>query len=93
MKVQVRIGSFQKIYDPSVGEENGWYINDHTLIHGRDGWHMFGITHAEPCDPLNEVLCAHAAEVVRDEDGQYYMTRCGWKQGGLFIAPLFFEKE
>lgn len=31
---------------------------------------------------------AHAAEVVRDDDGRWYVTHCGWGQGGLFLAPL-----
>ncbi len=35
-------------------------MNDHCLIYGTDGWHLFGITHAEPADPLNEICCAHA---------------------------------
>ena len=51
---------FKKIYDPSVGEGKQWYINDHTIIKGEDGWHLFGITHEEPSDPINEVICAHA---------------------------------
>ena len=34
---------------------------------------------------------SHAAEIVRDCDGQYYITRCGWGQGGLYLAPLYFE--
>jgi sucrose-6-phosphate hydrolase SacC (GH32 family) len=31
---------------------------------------------------------AHASEVVRDRDGKWYITHCGWGQGGLHIAPL-----
>ena len=47
----VRAGDFTPIYDPSVGEDGPWYINDHTIVQGPDGtWHMFGITHAEPAD-------------------------------------------
>ena len=57
---KVYVGEFNKIYDPSAGEPERWYVNDHTLVRGEDGWHLFGITHAEPADPLNEVLCAHA---------------------------------
>lgn len=54
-------GEFTRIYDPSVGEAEPWYINDHTFIEGGDGtWHMFGITHAEPPDPLGEDNLAHA---------------------------------
>jgi hypothetical protein len=58
---QVAAGPFTKIYDPSVGESQPWYINDHTIVRGRDGtWHLFGITHPEPADPDNEVNFAHA---------------------------------
>lgn len=56
-----RAGEFSKVYDPSVGEGEAWYINDHCLI--RDDaniWHMFGITHAEPASPLDEDFLAHA---------------------------------
>jgi len=54
--MKVYAGEFRKIYDPGAA----WYINDHTIIRGDDGWHLFGITHEEPADPLNEILCAHA---------------------------------
>jgi len=39
-------------------------------------------------------LHAHAPEVVRDDDGQWYITTCGWPgygvpiEGGVAIAPL-----
>ena len=57
----VEAGEFVKIYDPSVGEKGEWYINDHCFIRGKDGtWHLFGITHAEPSDALDEDNFAHA---------------------------------
>ena len=57
----VECGPFVKIYDPSVGEHEPWYINDHCFVRGKDGvWHMFGITHPEPADPMNEIHFAHA---------------------------------
>ena len=31
---------------------------------------------------------AHASEVVRDERGRWYVSHCGWYQGGLYLAPL-----
>lgn len=55
------VGKFKHIYDPSVEEEIPWYINDHCLVKGPDNlWHMFGITHAEPFNPLDETNFAHA---------------------------------
>jgi arabinan endo-1,5-alpha-L-arabinosidase len=56
-----RVGAFNKIYDPSIGEKEKWYINDHTFVHGDDGlWHLFGITHREPANPEEEKFFAHA---------------------------------
>jgi beta-fructofuranosidase len=31
---------------------------------------------------------AHAAEVVVDERGDWWVTHCGWGQGGVHLAPL-----
>lgn len=191
----VDAGSFIHIYDPSVGEKEKWYSNDHCFVQGTDGlWHLFGITHQEPASPLQEralahatartllqrpwdkqrpaltyapeppwneehlwaphvthhdgqyfmFFCAgdrdhsrykvhlatsvdlrswtrhpkspvvvdgfdvfvshdpfhwivgdkvghipaHAAEVVRDQDGGWFVSRCGWGRGGVYLAPL-----
>jgi arabinan endo-1,5-alpha-L-arabinosidase len=57
----VECGKFVKIYNPSVGENEKWYINDHCFIYGPNNmWHLFGITHEEPCNPLDEDNFAHA---------------------------------
>ena len=57
----VECGAFVKIYDPSVGENEHWYINDHCFIQDTNGrWHMFGITHPEPMGPDQEIHFAHA---------------------------------
>lgn len=58
--MRIYTDDFVKVYDPSKGETSNWYINDHTIIRGDDGWHLFGITHEEPPQPLEERLCAHA---------------------------------
>jgi beta-fructofuranosidase len=59
--ITVQSGEFVKIYDPSVGEEEAWYINDHCFAYGSDNqWHLFGITHEEPASPINEDNFAHA---------------------------------
>ena len=31
---------------------------------------------------------AHALEVIRDADGQWYISHCGWYQGGAYLASL-----
>ena len=57
----VSAGPKRRIYDPSVGSETKWYVNDHTFIVGPGGtWHLYGITHTEPADPTFEVNFAHA---------------------------------
>jgi len=57
---KVQAGEFKHIYDPSIGETERWYINDHCIIHDGEVWHMFGITHEEPANPLEEKIFAHA---------------------------------
>jgi arabinan endo-1,5-alpha-L-arabinosidase len=54
-------GEYQRIYDPSVGEAERWYVNDHTFVRDHTGtWHLIGITHAEPFAPHDEKHLAHA---------------------------------
>jgi arabinan endo-1,5-alpha-L-arabinosidase len=36
-------------------------------------------------------IAAHAAEVVRDLDGKWYVSRCGWGRGGVYLAPLTWK--
>jgi arabinan endo-1,5-alpha-L-arabinosidase len=56
-----QVGEFIKIYDPSIGENEHWYINDHTFIRAEDNqWHLFGITHREPANAQEEKFFAHA---------------------------------
>ncbi len=39
----VTAGAFRLIYDPSVGEAEPWYINDHTFFRDHEGaWHLGG---------------------------------------------------
>ena len=60
-RATVSAGAFERVYDPSVGEDEPWYINDHTFIRDRAGsWHLIGITHAEPARPRDERQLAHA---------------------------------
>jgi hypothetical protein len=59
--VTVTAGAFELVYDPSVGEDERWYINDHTFFRDELGtWHLVGITHAEPMAPFDELHLAHA---------------------------------
>lgn len=36
---------------------------------------------------------AHAAEVIQDLDGKWYISRAGWGRGGLYLAPLIWKDE
>jgi arabinan endo-1,5-alpha-L-arabinosidase len=56
----VTAGEFVRIYEPSVGEKEKWYINDHCFLYGEGKWHLFGITHPETADPMHERDFAHA---------------------------------
>ncbi|TDO46305.1 glycosyl hydrolase family 32 [Kribbella sp. VKM Ac-2527] len=58
----VAAGNFTKVYDPSVGETEQWYYNDHTLVQDQKTgtWHVYAITHAEPANPLDEKSFGHA---------------------------------
>lgn len=59
--MKVSATSFSKIYNPSMSEIEQWYINDHCIVHDRNNtWHLFGITHPEPANPLDEKFFAHA---------------------------------
>ncbi|MCX4097459.1 family 43 glycosylhydrolase [Nocardia sp. alder85J] len=35
-------------------------------------------------------IAAHAAEIVRDDDGSRWITSAGWGRGGVWLAPLLF---
>lgn len=58
----VSAGDFVHVYDPSTGENEPWYYNDHTLVRDvKTGtWHVYAITHAEPANPLDEKSFGHA---------------------------------
>ncbi len=36
-------------------------------------------------------IASHAAEVVQDTDGRWYVTHSGWGQGGVHLAPLHWN--
>lgn len=42
-------------------------------------------------DDLAGHLRAPAPEVVRDVDGKWYVSDCGWGHRGLYIAPLIWS--
>lgn len=36
---------------------------------------------------------AHAAEVIQDADGKWYVSRAGWGKGGVYLAPLTWKNS
>ena len=74
----ITAGQFRLIYDPGVGESTNWYINDHCFYYGKDGWHLYGITHAEPANPLDERNFAHATAQS--------LTQSPWNKKGFALA-------
>src|SRR5215213_4978617 len=58
----VSAGAFFRVYDPSAGETQQWYYNDHTMVRdvATGTWHVYAITHAEPANPLEEKNFGHA---------------------------------
>ncbi len=47
------------------------------------------------CHPTTSWIAngAHAAEVVRDIEGNWYVSHCGWGQGGVYLSPLYWDDD
>ena len=62
------VGEFERIYDPSVGDTQKWYVNDHTLARDQHGtWHLIGITHAQLDIPPLERYFTADRSITQDE--------------------------
>ena len=96
-QAKFRVGRFHKIYDPSRGEKQRWYINDHTFIRAADRqWHLFGITHPEPASPLEEKFFAHATapELTGPWTKQPAILHFAPELGETLVwAPYVFEHD
>jgi beta-fructofuranosidase len=46
--------------------------------------------HWEAADFVGRIK-AHAAEVIRDLDGKWYISRAGWGRGGVYLAEIKFN--
>lgn len=97
--MRVKAGDFTRIYNPSIEEERDWYINDHCFVRAKNGlWHMFGITHEEPADPLDVKFLAHATsnELLSPQwDRQAHVLHTdyqNWKEVHVW-APHVVEYE
>lgn len=98
--VSVESGKFIHIYDPNVGEKERWYINDHCFIQdANEMWHLFGITHQEPANPLDEDNFAHAtAKSLTQQPWQKQpfaltvATVAPWNETHLWAPHIVFHK-
>jgi arabinan endo-1,5-alpha-L-arabinosidase len=65
-----------------IGPREGYNGTDVFVSHDPFHWNM---------NDQAGHIGAHAAEVVQDTDGQWYISRAGWGQGGLYLAPLTWK--
>lgn len=65
-----------------IGPRGGYDGTDVFLSHDPFHWDI--------ADKVGH-LPAHAAEVVRDGHGRWYVSRAGWGRGGLYLAPLIWH--
>lgn len=76
----VEQGAMVHLFDTTSLAGGPYYVNDHTLVQGPDGtWHMFGIFHAEPMGPDDEVELIHAIASERNP--------ARWTTGSFEAAP------
>ncbi len=86
LKVGNRISSF-----------TGEYINDHSVIYNptERKWHMYGIVNGEKSFIHLTItfLSRHAPEIIRDLDGKWYITLCGYEpeRNGFSVWPLYWN--
>ncbi|MGK5084895.1 DUF2961 domain-containing protein [Bdellovibrionota bacterium FG-1] len=65
----LRQGDAFQILDTSSVDGGPHYVNDHSLVQGKDGrWHLYGIYHQEPFDPEHEFDFVHAASTQPTEN-------------------------
>ena len=63
----VEQGAMVHVFDTTSLAGGPYYVNDHTLVQGRDGaWHLFGIFHKEPMHDELEVDFVHAVAAEPD---------------------------
>jgi arabinan endo-1,5-alpha-L-arabinosidase len=91
--------------DPSIGDYGGPTESPFVVQRGpfyylfcgpREGY--LGTTVFRSRDPFHwslddhvGYLKTHASEVVRDTDGNWYLSHCGNGQKGLYLAPLYWN--
>lgn len=81
----VRRGDWYYLFVGPRGGYRGEYGYVGTdVFRSRDPFHFDRSDHVGFID-------AHAPEVVRDAAGDWYISHCGWGQGGVYLAPLHWH--
>lgn len=76
-------GKAFKIFDTQSDLLAPHYVNDHGLIFEEGQWHLFGIYHQEPFNPLDEKEFVHA---IANERGPYQDQRPAFSKAKQAIA-------
>lgn len=80
---------------PFVVKRGKWYYLFVGPRHGYVGTDVFRSEdpyHFDIKDMVGHIE-SHAAEVVQDEAGRWWVSHAGWGQGGVFVAPLEWAGE
>ena len=72
------------VYFLFIGPHGGYHAaySDTAVYASRDPFCFGG-------EPVGQIA-SHASEVIRIGE-RHYITHCGWGQGGVYLAPLYFE--
>ncbi len=92
------VGEFKRIYDPSAGEAERWYVNDHALARDRGGtWHLIGITHRQlDIPPLERFFTAErsiAADSIKALNRELRESAAAAKRAGRPWFDAHAEKQ
>lgn len=82
-------GWYYLFIGPRAAKDDQDYGRDYDstqVFASRDPFHF-------PLENAVAEIGSHAAEVVQDEKGKWYVSRCGWGRGGVYLAPLTWKQN
>ena len=86
--------SARDMYDMAMIERATGKPAKRNLPYGLDVWAGRKVLNIEwSMNDQVGVIDSHALEVMRDSDGGWYASHCGWGQGGVFLAPLEWKGD
>jgi beta-fructofuranosidase len=88
-------GSTESPFIVQRGDEFFLFICNNDRFNGYDATDVYRSRDPFHWDRANRAgsIHSHAAEVIRDVDGKWYVTHCGWGRGGLHLAPLYWGNK